>query len=98
MIARSAVTSSGRLQQLLVLHQQIDHLIRSGGVVVGQSELGPQVVAPDQVGHRVLELGDDRSQRLGVGRGLQVLHDLASTPSSSAMRTALTDELQFGLW
>ena len=86
MMAVSSVTTSGRCISILCasstsitwlgdagVARRRHHL---GDVVVGEAELGELGVTTDQVGHRVLELGDDGLERRPVGRGLLVQHDL----------------------
>ena len=76
MIAVSAVTTQWSLHDHLVGDDHVDHLIDGGDVGVGQTELVPQAVAPDEIGDRIFELGDDRPQRGRVGRVLAVDHDV----------------------
>ena len=76
MIAFSGVTTTRALEQLLVPHEQVDDLLVGARVVLGEPELLPQRVATDEVGGRILELRDDRPQRLRVRRRLDVEHDV----------------------
>ena len=55
-----------------MLEQHGHHLILGLHVGFGQAQLGPQTVAPNEVGDRVLELGDDLAQGGLVGRCFEV--------------------------
>ena len=98
MIALSSADQQRALHDHLVGDDHVDDLIDGGDVGVGQAELGEQRVATHEVGRRVLQLGDDRPQFGGGRRIRSVVDDLGVDPSSSAIATALLDELQFGLW
>ena len=75
MIAVSAVTSSGRCSSS-GWRTSTSTTPSGGGHVVGRDPEVLPAVAAHEIGGRILQLGDDRSQRGGVGRGLEVADDV----------------------
>jgi hypothetical protein len=73
-----------------VLDQQLHHLIGGLGIFFFEAEFLPHAVSPHQAGHGIFELRDDVAQCGFIGWVLDVQNDVALTPNSSAMLTALT--------
>jgi hypothetical protein len=64
------------LHDHLVVHDHVDDLVDRGDVGISQAELLEQRVAANEVGGRVVELGDDRPQLVGGGWVRPVVDDL----------------------